>query len=145
MLSVGYFVMGEGGGSLGVSANGGTGLARLAGDRLSMMYADDGGDSSLLGSAVEILAPEVHGLMFHYFDGTTWLEDWDSVTMGGLPFCVEVQFSVTMQANKAPGGGGAGGRARGPVTTNHRVVVAIPSASLPQTTTSTEETEATGS
>lgn len=146
MLSVGYFVVGEGGGSLGAGVAG-SGLARLAGDRLSMLYADEGGDGSSLGSAIEVLAPEVHALQFRYFDGVAWTTEWDSVTMSGLPLCVEVQFSVTMSANNAPGGGGAGGKQRRPVTTNHRFVVAIPSATLPQASTSTEEeeTEASGS
>jgi prepilin-type N-terminal cleavage/methylation domain-containing protein len=145
MLSVGYFVMGEGGGSLGSGASG-TGLARLAGDRLSMMFADEGGDTSSLGSAIEVLAPEVNSLQFRYFDGITWTTEWDSVTMSGLPLCVEVQFAVTMSANNAPGGGGAGGKLRRPVTTNHRFVVAIPSATLPESSTSTEEeTEGSGS
>jgi hypothetical protein len=146
MLSVGYFVVGEGGGSLGSNVVAGTGLARLAGDRLSMMFADEGGDSSALGSAVELLAPEVNSLEFRYFDGVAWTTEWDSLAMGGLPLCVEVQFAVTMSANRAPGGGGAGGNKRGPVTTRHRFVVAIPSATLPQDTTDTEEeSETSGS
>ena len=53
--------------------NGSLGLARLAGDPLSLEALDASANVAAMLASVELLAPEVDALAFRYFDGTTWL------------------------------------------------------------------------
>ena len=55
------------------------GLARLEGDRLAMSMADGSAD-------VQVLAQQ----QFQYFDGTDWLEVWDSIEYGTVPQAIKV-------------------------------------------------------
>ena len=48
-----------------------------------------GGSIESLGSE-ELLAPEVTDIQFRYFNGTEWLDQWDSTELNGLPMAVEV-------------------------------------------------------
>ncbi|MFK7777320.1 MAG: prepilin-type N-terminal cleavage/methylation domain-containing protein [Gimesia sp.] len=66
------------------------GLARLEGDRLSMSKADESGDLEQLALKSKLLAPEIGSLQFEYFDGTDWLEVWDSIEYGTVPQAVKV-------------------------------------------------------
>jgi prepilin-type N-terminal cleavage/methylation domain-containing protein len=100
MLSVSYFMAAPGGSSLAaaVSSNDvsltpgsdGLGLARLEGDRMAIDHADLQMDTQLLAAAAKIIAPEVVSIQFRYFDGTTWLDMWDSTAYGALPQAIEV-------------------------------------------------------
>lgn len=42
----------------------------------------------------EPLAPEVTELGFRYFDGTEWLDSWDSSESGELPVAVEITLTL---------------------------------------------------
>jgi len=43
----------------------------------------------------EILCRNVRSLTFQYFDGTTWLEEWDSTALGDvLPFAVQIVLEM---------------------------------------------------
>jgi type II secretory pathway pseudopilin PulG len=42
----------------------------------------------------ELLAPEVVEISFMYFDGTQWLEEWDSSLQQGLPIAIEIKASL---------------------------------------------------
>jgi type II secretory pathway pseudopilin PulG len=66
------------------------GLSRLAGDRMTMNFADAESDLDTLVQSTKLLAPEVTYLRFRYFDGVEWLEDWDSEAMGALPKAIEI-------------------------------------------------------
>jgi type II secretory pathway pseudopilin PulG len=66
------------------------GLSRLAGDRMTMNFADAESDLVTLVQSTNLLAPEVTFLQFRYFDGVDWLEDWDSDALGGLPKSIEI-------------------------------------------------------
>ena len=101
--TISYFLAQSGGSGLsGVVANiamsrdgrtasdGNFGLAVLAGDRLAIEYADANADTEQMGSQAEILAPEISLLQFRYFDGTGWVDSWDSSALGQLPKAVEI-------------------------------------------------------
>jgi hypothetical protein len=42
----------------------------------------------------ELLAPEVVEISFMYYDGTQWLEEWDSSLQEGLPVAIEIKLSL---------------------------------------------------
>jgi prepilin-type N-terminal cleavage/methylation domain-containing protein len=81
-----------------------SGLARLEGDRLAIEFADLSLDYEALGSAAQIVAPEVVSLTFRYFDGTAWLESWDSTAAGRLPQAIEVTLGIAWMAAPPPQG-----------------------------------------
>ena len=53
--------------------------------------------TTLSGSSPELLAPEVLGIEFAYFDGQQWLDSWDSAASNGLPVAVEIELSMLME------------------------------------------------
>ncbi len=69
------------------------GLVRRELDRAVTAWAATNGElpEIVLG---EVLAPEVTQLEFRYFDGTQWLEEWDSEEIGGIPLAVEIAIAV---------------------------------------------------
>ena len=77
----------------------GRGLMRSEQDRAVLTLAESSGDDTAIYNNATLLASEVVGLAFQYFDGTEWLTDWDSSTQGGLPRAVEIV--VTMQPTYA--------------------------------------------
>ena len=66
------------------------GLARLEGDRLAMSMADGSADVQVLAQQSQLLAAEISSLQFQYFDGTDWLEVWDSIEYGTVPQAIKV-------------------------------------------------------
>ncbi|QDT45024.1 hypothetical protein Pan241w_51410 [Gimesia alba] len=72
------------------TGNGTQGLARLEGDRLAMSKADESANYEQLAQQSQLLAPEIGSLQFQYFDGTDWLEVWDSIEYGTVPLAVKV-------------------------------------------------------
>ncbi|QDT87450.1 prepilin-type N-terminal cleavage/methylation domain-containing protein [Gimesia chilikensis] len=101
LLSVSYFLAVAGAGGLqgaagdqfrNTSGSGEDvqGVARLEGDRLSMSMADQAADLEQMASQSELLAPEISSLQFQYFDGTDWLELWDSTEYGTIPQAIRV-------------------------------------------------------
>ena len=105
LLSVSYFLAAPGGGGLAgaVSENAlysltstgssdGTGFSRLEGDRMAIDHADLQMDTQLLAGAADLIAPEIVYVQFRYFDGTIWLDMWDSTAYGALPQAIEVTF-----------------------------------------------------
>ena len=42
----------------------------------------------------EDFVPEVASLRFHYFDGSVWLNHWDSRSVGRLPIAIDVAFNL---------------------------------------------------
>jgi type II secretory pathway pseudopilin PulG len=95
---IAYFVSGTGGGSLDLGTRGlndaKPGLARMAGDRMSLDYADQQGDVALLESQTQVLATEVTRMQFRYYDGYEWFDSWDSTERNGLPRCVEILIEM---------------------------------------------------
>ncbi len=107
------------------------GLVRRELDRAVARLASDSGDGALLDATGDVLAPEVTGLEFRYFDGTQWLFDWDSDAMGGLPAAVEIAIAITPRRflesdENSLLGGGADEPFPGEVV--YRMVVRLPAA-----------------
>jgi hypothetical protein len=72
----------------------GKGLMRREIDRAVKNFAESSGDTSSLYDGARLVSDKVVGLAFQYFDGTAWLPDWDSDSLGGLPKAVEIQLTV---------------------------------------------------
>lgn len=70
----------------------GAGLVRQEVDRAQRLWAEQSNDLSILESGQRLIAPEVVGMQFRYFDGSEVLEYWDTQTMGRLPLAVEVRL-----------------------------------------------------
>jgi prepilin-type N-terminal cleavage/methylation domain-containing protein len=62
------------------------GLGRRARDLYSQLETTETPGSE------DLLAPEVTEIFFRYFDGTNWVETWDSQATGALPRAIEVTF-----------------------------------------------------
>ena len=66
------------------------GLVRRVLDRAVTLFATENSNLSSLQQQGEIIAPEVGGIEFQYFDGTEWLYEWDSEQQQGLPVAVRI-------------------------------------------------------
>jgi hypothetical protein len=78
----------------GMTGTGGSGLVRRAMDRAVTAWASQSGSLDTQVTYGDLLAPEVNYLEFRYFDGTQWLTEWDSATLGGLPVAVEITIGI---------------------------------------------------
>jgi len=80
------------------------GLIRCEMDRAVAVYqAEQGGLSPVDMNAV-LLAPEVAAVEFLYFDGSQWVDFWDTTQNGGLPVAVRVTLYITPKQTKQRGG-----------------------------------------
>ena len=52
--------------------------------------ADGSADVQVLAQQSQLLAAEISSLQFQYFDGTDWLEVWDSIEYGTVPQAIKV-------------------------------------------------------
>ncbi len=78
---------------------GDSGLVRRTLDRAATIYASNSGNSAMLNQTGELLAPEITGIEFSYWDGTSWLQTWSSDEYGELPLAVQVRlYMATPQA-----------------------------------------------
>lgn len=103
------------------------GLTRLEGDRMAINMAKQSGNAGTVAKNTELLATEVVGLRFAYFDGYTWAPAWDSLYYAGLPRAVAIELDLastsSVQSNLS------GTQATGttaPAVQVYRLVVAIP-------------------
>jgi hypothetical protein len=96
--TVAYYVIEAGDSSIGslgaLSTTAEGGLVRREMDRAVTRYAAEQGTLNLADQPGELLAPEVVTVEFRYYDGTQWLTEWDSATLGGLPMAVEVAIAM---------------------------------------------------
>ncbi len=70
------------------------GLVRRELDRAVTQYANEQGRMEQVNQQGELIAPEVVGLEFRYFDGSQWMEFWDSQQIQGLPLAVEITVAI---------------------------------------------------
>jgi hypothetical protein len=77
----------------------GRGLMRRELSQAVSSWAEANGNLSATYSDAKLLADEVVGLQFRYYDGAAWLDDWNSDDLGGLPTAVEI--TVTIQPTYA--------------------------------------------
>ncbi|MCD0458911.1 prepilin-type N-terminal cleavage/methylation domain-containing protein [Roseiconus lacunae] len=77
------------------STDGGSGgLVRRVLDRNVTSFAMTQGSISALTQSGDLLAPEVVGIEFSYWDGMTWQIEWNSDEMGELPLAVKIQLTM---------------------------------------------------
>lgn len=74
-----------------------TGLTRLAADRVPFDSLDMHVNPEDDATPGDVLADEVRTIGFRYFDGSQWLDQWDSVAMGRLPRAVEIEIGFDME------------------------------------------------
>ncbi|MFN0020532.1 MAG: hypothetical protein ACKVP0_19920 [Pirellulaceae bacterium] len=112
----------------------GRGLMRLEMDRAVSAYSESNGSASSGYDGAKLLADEVTSIAFRYWDGTAWVSDWNSDEMGGLPLAVEIV--MTMADSNAESASGPpvqnfGASAMSSTEPTYRMVVSLPTASLP--------------
>src|SRR5262249_2950919 len=71
----------------------GRGLMRAELDRAVSSWVENNGGTESIYSSAELLADEVVGLGFEFYDGTQWLTDWDSSTQS-LPRAIRIWLSI---------------------------------------------------
>ncbi len=120
------------------------GLIRQEIDRATRLVAEEMADQITLDSGQKVLAPEVVGIEFRYFDGTQELESWDTVVNGGLPPAVEVRLWLADPGEiHAAQMSGAGALATRVSAHEFRQWIFLPLAK-PSTTTTSGTTDSTG-
>jgi prepilin-type N-terminal cleavage/methylation domain-containing protein len=73
----------------------GRGLVRRQLDRAVTQWAMTNGTTAGVINAGEVLAPEVIGIEFAYFDGLEWRTEWDSEAEGGSPMAIQIILAIT--------------------------------------------------
>ena len=98
------------------------GLARSEVDRLSGDIDAPAETDSSLADVAEFLAPEINSLVFRYFDGVDWQDEWDSEALGAIPTAIEITIGFVppspddiLQATASDA-----------IPTSYRFVVALP-------------------
>ncbi len=76
------------------------GLMRCEMDRAVAVYQAEQGGLAPLDATAVLLAPEVAGVEFLYFDGSQWVDFWDTSQNGGLPVAVRVTLYITPKQTK---------------------------------------------
>lgn len=72
----------------------GSGLVRREMDRAVTSWQSESGDLDTNATGGTLIAPEVNYLQFRYFDGLSWLTEWDSDELGSLPVAVEITLGI---------------------------------------------------
>ena len=113
----------------------GRGLMRLEIDRAVSAYSETGGTVASNYDQAKLLADEVTSITFQYWDGTAWTSEWNSDEMGGLPLAVEIVMTLadpnaTASNTQTSQNYLASGTTQG-TEPSYRMVVALPTASLP--------------
>ena len=71
------------------------GLVRRALDRNVTQYASQSGNINQLSQTGQMLAGEVTGIEFQYWDGIIWQLEWSSDDLGELPLAIRIDLSMT--------------------------------------------------
>ena len=74
------------------------GLVRRELDRAVAEFASNSGSLSALLDAGKVIAPEIVGVEFGYFDGVEWRMEWDTEVEGGLPVAIQVVLALESSA-----------------------------------------------
>ncbi len=116
---------------LSVVAAAGVGLCRCEQGNAAAAYAAQQGSAS--APRVDCLAPEVVGLEFSYYDGSEWLDEWDSADKKALPIAVEVAVALAPVAQEEATAAAPTAAAR-----IYRLLVHLPAAQVSTSDTSSE-------
>lgn len=79
----------------------GRGLVRRELDRAVSMWAAENNNLEDLTTQGEMLAMEVTGLEFRYYDGAEWLTEWNSEDRQGLPVAVAIAVEIGGDASSS--------------------------------------------
>lgn len=120
----------------------GRGLMRAEMDRAVTVYSDGDSSGALAYSRAQLLANEVVGLGFEYFDGTEWLTEWDSATSSSLPRAIRVWLSVQPTYGMSEQELADSNKGKEVPATDFYFVISVPTSPL-VASTATETTEAT--
>ena len=104
------------------------GIAKLEGDLFGLSTAVETSEESPQLAASKLLAKEVSGLQFRYYDGLTWQESWDSNALNEMPKAIEITLTVRNQEDAGDAFTGSD-KDTDPYAlpeTTHRMVVPIP-------------------
>jgi prepilin-type N-terminal cleavage/methylation domain-containing protein len=101
------------------------GLIRRELDRTITDFATKNGNLASIDSQGELLAAEVTGIEFRYYDGQQYVLQWDTASTTALPLAVEIRLSLR------PPVSGRAAAAKDDTSTVYRMVVAIPTGELP--------------
>jgi hypothetical protein len=122
-------------GSMEPSTTGqGRGLVRLEMDRAVNAFDESSGTASIGKDNARLLAEEVTSITFRYWNGTEWATDWNSDEMGGLPLAIEIVMTMANPQAVVPTGPPVqsfGAPEATTTDTSYRIVVNLPTASLP--------------
>ena len=106
--------------------SGPVGIAKLEGDLFGLSTAVETSEESPQLAASKLLAQEVSGLQFRYYDGLSWQESWDSNALNEMPKAIEITLTLR---NQEDAGEAFSDNAADPYAlpeTTHRMVVPIP-------------------
>ncbi len=98
------------------------GLARADVDRLAGTIDDPSDSEGLMAESAEFLAPEVESLIFRYFDGVDWVDEWDSELQGAIPAAIEITLGFVPPDPDDP----LQAAAADAIPSTYRFVVALP-------------------
>ncbi|MEO1526627.1 MAG: prepilin-type cleavage/methylation domain-containing protein [Planctomycetota bacterium] len=70
------------------------GLVRRSLDTAATNFAAIQGNLTTLNQTGELIAPEVTGIEFLYWDGVTWQMQWNSDEMGELPLAIKITLTM---------------------------------------------------
>jgi prepilin-type N-terminal cleavage/methylation domain-containing protein len=121
----------------------GRGLMRAEMDRAVSSWAETNGSSDSIYTSAQLLANEVVGLGFEYYDGTDWLTDWDSSSQG-LPRAIRIWLSVQPTYGMSEKELAQAAAGKEPLPTDFYFVVSLPTAPLVATPPATESTDTSG-
>ena len=106
--------------------SGPVGIAKLEGDLYGLSTAVETSEESPQLAASKLLAKEVSGLQFRYYDGLGWQESWDSNALNEMPKAIEITLTLR---NQEDAGEAFSDNVIDPYAlpeTTHRMVVPIP-------------------
>lgn len=106
--------------------DGPVGLARMSGDLYGLSTAMENSEDSPQLAAAKLLAREVSGVKFRYFDGIAWQEEWDSTALNALPKAIEIVLTVRDEAEASNASFLDEPDPYALPATTHRVVVPLP-------------------
>ncbi len=133
LKTISYHIQSAGYGGVAAPLSNGSGmseagLVRRILDREVSRYANEMGDVTRLAQTGSLVAPEVTGIEFSYWDGTMWLTSWHSDDMGALPIAIKVRISVAPVTDNSATDGVLAATS-GPVPEIYESIVRLPMAS----------------
>jgi type II secretory pathway pseudopilin PulG len=106
--------------------SGPVGIAKLEGDLFGLSTAVETSEESPQLAASKLLAKEVSGLQFRYYDGLGWQESWDSNALNELPKAIEITLTLRNQEDAGEAFSDDVADPYALPETTHRMVVPIP-------------------